>query len=242
MITSHARIDIKAVLLHRQSLRFLSGGSNAANHMPSTPIMTDPYLDCSSVETGRLENIVRSSPILSTVLQRWSSISLPDCWLSGSVIAQTAWNYTLNLPCHHGLADIDLVYFDADDLSAETEMYQSARVRDLLSDVPIWIDAKNEARVHLWYESKFGCPIAPYTSAAHAIATFPTTAGAVGIRPAASGLSIFAPFGLSDLLGLIVRPNKTQITQAIYERKTARWRPLWPQLLITDWSETDSGK
>ena len=208
---------------------------------PHTPIITDPYLDCQS-ERARLENIVRSSPILSTALERWSSISLPDCWLSGTVIAQTAWNYILNLPYHHGLADIDLVYFDANDLSAEAERRQSARVRDILSDVPIWIDAKNEARVHLWYESKFGYPIAPYTSVTRAIATFPTTAGAVGIRPTEAGLSIFAPFGLSDLLGLIVRPNKTQITQAIYERKTARWRPLWPQLLITDWSETESGK
>jgi uncharacterized protein len=208
----------------------------------STPMMSVPYLDDQSEERGRLETIVKWSPILSIVLERWSSISLPDCWLSGSVIAQTAWNYALNLPCHHGLADIDLVYFDADDLSAEAEMRQAARVRDLLSDVPIWIDVKNEARVHLWYESKFGYPIAPYTSAQHAIATFPTSAGAVGIRPTASGLSIFAPFGLSDLLGLVVRPNKIQIAQAIYELKTARWRALWPQLLINKWSENDGGE
>src|SRR5215813_6025654 len=91
--------------------------------------MTDPCLDCQSEEGGRLETIVRSSPILSTVLERWSSIALPDCWLSGSVIAQTAWNYALNLPCHHGLADIDLVYFDANDLSAEAETRHAARVR-----------------------------------------------------------------------------------------------------------------
>ena len=210
--------------------------------MPNNPIVTYPYLHDQSDEKGRLETIVKWSPILSTVLGRWSSISLPDCWLSGSVIAQTVWNYTLNLPCHHGLADIDLVYFDADDLSAEAEMRHATRVRDLLSDVPIWIDVKNEARVHLWYESKFGYPIAPYASAKHAITTFPTSAGAVGIRPAASGLSIFAPFGLSDLLGLVVRPNKIQVAQAIYELKTARWRTLWPQLLINKWSENDGGE
>src|SRR5262249_36688039 len=131
---------------------------------------------------------------------------------------------------------------DAGDLCDEAEMRQAARVRYLLSVVAIWIDVKNEARVHLWYESKFGYPIAPYTSAAHAITTFPTTAGAIGIRPDASGLSILAPFGLSDLLGLIVRPNKTQIAQAIYEQKTARWRTLWPQLWIADWWEADGGK
>jgi hypothetical protein len=198
--------------------------------------------DCDHVQRNRLENIGRSSPILSAALARWSSISLPDCWLSGSAIAQTVWNDILGLPSGYGLADIDLVYFDANDLSAEAEMRQATRVRDILADLPIWIDVKNEARVHLWYESKFGYTIVPYSSAAHAITTFPTTAGAVGIRPTPSGLSIFAPFGLSDLLGLVVRPNKTQITRATYETKTARWRTLWPQLAIIDWSEADAGR
>jgi uncharacterized protein len=152
----------------------------------------------------------------------------------------TAWNQILGFPCHYGLADIDLVYFDAGDLSAEAELGQATRVRNLLADIPISVDAKNQARVHLWYEAKFGHPIAPFASTVRAIASFPTTAGAVGIRPTSSGLLIFAPFGLVDLLGLVVRPNKTQITRAIYEIKTARWRNLWPQLRITDWQEADT--
>src|SRR6201998_1885163 len=34
---------------------------------------------------------------------------------------------------------------------------------------------------------------------------------------ALSGLSIAAPYGLSDLFGVVVRPNKVQITRAVYE-------------------------
>ena len=64
---------------------------------------------------------------------------------------------------------------------------------------------------------------------------FPTTATAIGIQPGASGLSIAAPYGLSDLFGLIVRPNKVQITRAIYEAKVARWRSFWPGLTVIDW-------
>jgi len=207
--------------------------------LPNITLGTCVLPNCDSEEGSRLETIVRSSAILSPVLDRWPSISLPDCWLSGSVIAQTAWNEILGFPCHYGLADIDLVYFEADDLSAGAEMCQAVRVCSLLADLPIWTDVKNQARVHLWYNSKFGCAVAPYASTLHAIATFPTTAGAVGIRPTPSGLSIFASFGLSDLLGLVVRPNKTQITRAIYETKTARWRNLWPQLRIADWLEGD---
>ncbi|PWB82526.1 MAG: hypothetical protein C3F11_11445 [Methylocystaceae bacterium] len=37
------------------------------------------------------------------------------------------------------------------------------------------------------------------------------------------------------LLGSIVRPNKKQITQQIYETKLTRWRALWPKLVVVDW-------
>jgi len=184
-----------------------------------------------------LRAVIGGSPILITILNRWSSIDLPDCWLSGSAIAKTAWSAAFGLSPEYGLADIDLVYFDAADLSEEGEARKAERIRSLFPDVPLWIDAKNEARVHLWYERKFGYPIAPYQSSEQAIATFPTTAGAVAIRPERAGLSIFAPFGLSDLLNCTVRPNKVQIIRAIYEAKIERWRSRWPNLNIVDWDD-----
>lgn len=185
----------------------------------------------------RLETIVASSPILAPILERWSSVAPPDCWLSGGSIAQTVWNHASGLPPHYGLADVDLVYFDPSDLSEAGEARREKAVRDRFADLPVRIDVKNEARVHLWYEAKFGYAIAPYASARQAIATFPTTAAAIGVRPAPSGLSIVAPFGLSDLFALIVRPNKAQITRAIYEAKAERWRGLWPRLTIVPWSD-----
>jgi len=182
-----------------------------------------------------LRTIITASPILSTILDHWNGIDLPDCWLSGSAIAQTAWNAAFGLPPEYGIADIDLVYFDADDLSEQGEARHAARICALFPDIPLRIDAKNEARVHLWYAAQFGYPITPYRSSEHAISTFPTTAGAVAIRPGVVGLSVFAPFGLDDLLNCTVRPNKAQITQAIYEAKVARWRKCWPSLTILDW-------
>lgn len=186
---------------------------------------------------ARVSTLVADSPIFTTILGRWAEIALPDCWLSGSAIAQTAWNAKFGLPTEYGLADIDLVYFDATDLSDIGEARQAARIRGLFADIPLWIDAKNEARVHLWYEAKFGYPIEPYRSSEHAISTFPTTAGSVAIRPDVTGLSIFAPFGLDDLLSCTVRPNKAQITQDIYEAKVSRWRSCWPALTIIEWNE-----
>ncbi len=109
------------------------------------------------------------------------------------------------------------------------------RLRTLFADLGLWVDVKNEARVHLWYAEKFGTAQAPYVSAEDAITTFPTTATAIGVQPRADGLHVFAPYGLSDLLGLIVRPNKKQITRSIYEAKVEKWLARWPGLRVVDW-------
>lgn len=192
-------------------------------------------------DEDRVRAIVLDSPVLRPLLSRWAEIDLPDGWLSGSVIAQTAWNAIYALPADHGLADIDLVYFDDADLSEASEKTHADRVRALFPKTALRIDVKNEARVHLWYQAKFGYPIEPYRSVRHAISTFPTTAGAVAIRPGPVGLDIFAPFGLTDLLGCAVRANKRQITREIYEAKVGRWRACWPALTILPWDDDSQG-
>jgi hypothetical protein len=106
----------------------------------------------------------------------------------------------------------------------EAEAGHERRFGDLFRDLPLKLDVKNEARVHLWYKERFGYTIKPYSSSADAIATFPTTATSVGIRRLLGNFECCAPFGLDDLFGLIVRPNKRQVTGSIYEMKTDRWR------------------
>lgn len=91
--------------------------------------------------------------------------------------------------------------------------------------------------MHLWYEAKFGYAIKPYTSTAEAITAFPTTAAAVGLRPGRNNFELSAPFGLSDLLNAIVRPNKKQITREIYDKKVNRWVSVWPELKIVVWDQ-----
>jgi hypothetical protein len=184
-----------------------------------------------------LRSLLARSRIVATIVDRWPQIDLPDCWLVAGCLAQTVWNDAFGLPATHGISDIDLVYFDGQDLSAETEAGHAVRLRTVFADLGLWIDVKNEARVHLWYAEKFGNALAPYVSTEDAIATFPTTATAGGVQPRAGGLHVFAPYGLSDLLGLIVRPNKKQITQAIYDAKVKKWQAKWPGLRVVPWDD-----
>lgn len=176
-----------------------------------------------------------SSPLLHPVLDRWESIALPNCWLVAGAVAQTVWNLKLGNPLEHGIRDVDLVYFDQDALDRESELREETRIQSQFGDVAASFDVKNEARVHLWYEERFGYPLEPYRSFEDAIATFPTTATAIGIRPNHGRIEIAAPFGLSDLLDLRVRANKRQVRREVYEAKIGRWRGAWPQLEIIDW-------
>lgn len=185
--------------------------------------------------SGELASIIASSPLLAEIIGRWPEIGLPDGWLVAGALAQTVWNQRFVLPVTYGIDDVDLAYFDANDISEEAEADHAARIAALFRHLPVRLDVKNEARVHLWYERKFGYPIEPYRSIEAAIATFPTTASAVGVRPAGNGFDVIAPFGLADMQGGIVRPNKAQIARERYAAKVERWLACWPGLTVVDW-------
>ncbi len=188
----------------------------------------------------RLVDAMAASEAVSEVLGSWDDIALPDCWLVAGAVVQSYWNAVHELPPLHGINDIDLVYFDPSDLSESSESREAHRISELFDHLNISFDVKNEARVHLWYERKFGYPIEPYTSSESAIDTFPTTVGSIGIRPAGKGIEAYAAFGFEDLLNMVVRPNKRQVTRNIYTAKTARWADLWPLLTIVDWDDETS--
>jgi uncharacterized protein len=182
-----------------------------------------------------LEAILATNPVVATVLERTPALDLPDWYLGAGAVANTVWNHIHGFDPEHGIDDYDLVYFDASDLSDDAEHDVRGRIDMLFADIDGPFHVTNEARVHLWYEEKFGTPIAPYASTADAITTWPTTATSIGVRRTVAGFEVCAPFGLDDLFALVVRPNPKQITEVVYHAKVARWRPLWPQLTIEPW-------
>ena len=187
---------------------------------------------------NELQVALRQNQCLADILEKFDEIALPDAWLVVGCIAQTIWNLTCGQPAELGIKDVDLIYFDDQDLSRGAEAGHERRLRVLFGHLAIKLDVKNEARVHLWYQQRFGYAIECYRSSADAIATFPTTATAVGVHRIHGEFECCAPFGLADLFGLVVRPNKRQITRSIYEAKVERWRSIWPGLSILPWEET----
>jgi uncharacterized protein len=189
-------------------------------------------------EAIHLKEAVLQNQSVRAVWGIWKRLQLPDCWLVAGCLAQTVWNRRFGLPMDHGISDFDLVYFDPGNTSETSEQTHAERIRQMLPKLPVWIDVKNEARVHLWYEKKFGYPIMPYRSVMDAIDTFPTTATTVGMRPTYDGTQVYATFGFDDLFNGVVRANKRQVTREIYEGKISKWRARWPHLIVVPWEES----
>lgn len=191
-----------------------------------------------AAQIASLQNLLSQNKIINEVLKRASALVLPNWYLGAGCLAQTVWNVLHGFDPCFGIKDYDLVYYDSSDISSNSEENHAKKANVLFADLNVALDVKNEARVHLWYAEHFGYGIPPYQSVEHAITTWPTTATSVAISTGTDGmLKVCAPFGLNDLLGMIVRPNKTQITRAIYEEKVARWIKLWPQLRIISWEQ-----
>lgn len=108
-------------------------------------------------------------------------------------------------------------------------------LRSALPDVP-W-EASNQAAVHVWYEQRFGVPVAPLTSSADAVATWPETATAVAVRlHAGGGLQVAAPCGLDDLFRGVCRRNPRRVTVEEYRLRVQRKRVAqrWPKVHVVD--------
>lgn len=184
-----------------------------------------------------LEGILRESSVLFDAIRALAGLPLPGLYLAAGCVAQTAWNALYGLDPMHGIDDLDIIYYDASDLSEAAEAQAETLVRASLDGLhlPCRLDVKNEARVHLWYTAKFGYPITPYVDTEDAIDSFPTTATAVGLRLTPSGLHIYAPYGLKDMLSGTVRANQRQITKDIFDCKVQKWLSKWPNLKIKPW-------
>ncbi len=171
---------------------------------------------------------------------------MPNWYLGAGCIAQTVWNSLHGFEPTRNIQDYDLAYFDSTDLSEETEEKTFRKAQSVLGDLGVTIDVKNEAKVHLWYKKHFGNAIRPYRSIEDAISSWPTTATSIGVRYEENGnLLVYAPFGLDDLLSMIVRPNMKQAeyflaedestSREVYNQKAQKWVKAWPKLVVVPW-------
>jgi uncharacterized protein len=207
-----------------------------------------------------LVGLVLGTEWLRNLLGLVALLELPDCWIGAGAVRDLVWDTRFGNGFDPArIEDVDVVFFDPDDLSA---IYEEEIERKLSREEPsVKWDVKNQARVHVWFESKFGRPLEPLTSTAAGVATWPETATAVAVRLSpdpglditgldvaghdvefeVAGLQILAPFGLDDLLNGIWRRNlgtspETRVSDDEFRARTERKQPQvrWPHVVVLE--------
>jgi hypothetical protein len=175
---------------------------------------------------------VLTNPVNATILARLPQLEVDDAWLVSGALFQTVWNSITGRAPTYGIRDYDVFYFDAD-VSWEAEDAIITRAERVFADVAAAIEIRNQARVHLWYEEKFGTPYPPLTRATDGIDRFLMHCAQVGMRARGRDLDVYAPHGFDDVARMIVRPNRAENFQPDrYREKAERWKSLWPEITI----------
>ena len=174
------------------------------------------------------------NPVNVAIIGELSRLALPDAWLVSGCLVQTAWNMLTGRAVDHGIADYDVFYFDPDtSWEAEDAVIRELHVR--LAHLSAKIEARNQARVHLWYPDKHGLPYPPLTCSTDGIDGFLTQNTQIGIRRTGDGYDVYAPHGFDDVTNLVARPNPgPNFSAANYAVKTARWKSLWPEITVIE--------
>jgi hypothetical protein len=177
--------------------------------------------------------IIKNQDWLMHALKEAHDLGLPDWYIAAGAIRNTIWNYLHDYPTISNQNDIDVIYFDKDDMSEKKEKISEEKLRKRVPELR-W-EVVNQARAHLFDRGQFKRRPAvnsPYES----ISYWSETPTCVGVRlNNKDNLKICAPHGLNDLMTLVVRPVPPPYRELpLYKKRIneKNWKKIWPKLKI----------
>jgi uncharacterized protein len=175
--------------------------------------------------------VIAASPYHRAALEAARTLELPDWWIGAGFVRNAVWDHLHGLAESTALSDIDVIWFDRAHADPAFDEALTTRLAAIRPQFP-W-SIKNQARMH----TRNGDP--PYRSSADAMCHWPETATAVAIALRPDGaLKLFAPFGITDLLAMIVRPTphfrRHRMSAFCARQRDKNWQATWPQLTYAE--------
>lgn len=115
-----------------------------------------------------------------------------------------------------------------DDLSWEAENRVIAQAHQAFSHLGVNVEIRNQARVHLWYERKFGGTYSPLKKVTDGIDRYLIRSTCLGID-ACTG-KLYSTHGLNDLLNNWLKMNELNPRPDLFRAKAASYQARWPWL------------
>jgi len=169
--------------------------------------------------------LIRTDEWMMNILRTAEKLDLKDWAIGAGFIRNKVWDHL------HGYNketvdtnDIDLVYFDPNGNDEEADEELSRKLKE---ETGINYEVVNEFYAHKWNK------LPPYKSTEDAISQFPETVTAIGVRLKNGELSLVKPYGVEDIVNMIIRPTPMFFDkiQKIKDRvKTKQWIEKYPKL------------
>lgn len=175
--------------------------------------------------------LIENDVWMMEILKAAKTLNLPDWWVCAGFVRSKIWDTLHGFKERTPLGDIDVVYYDPENLNEDIEKQFEQLLHEQIPGLP-W-SVKNEARMHLVSDFE------PYTSAVDAISKFPETVTALGVKlDEKDELVLTAPCGIEDVLNMEVKPTKeftlTKVRKAKYMERIEKknWPSIWKKVII----------
>lgn len=183
-------------------------------------------------------SILKENKDLITILDYICELNLPNFYIAAGSIFQTIWNYYDQKPLNFGIKDIDIIYYDPNNLSKESEKKLENKIIEHFKvlNLNYEFDIHNEARMHLWKKENENKDIDQYKNSEDAIDQWIATVHSIGITKENDNIKVYAPYGLSDIFSKTIRPIKHKAnSKELYDKKAESWQKRFDNLNIIEW-------
>lgn len=177
----------------------------------------------------QIVSILWTDPVRWRLLGIVKALGLPDCWIGTGFIRNAVWDHLHGRMPSGPAGDVDVIWYGPCCRDPSEDRKYEATLRTL--EPAIAWSVKSQARMH----ERNGDD--PYVSATEAMRFWPETATAIAVRRVDhDAYEVAAPFGLDDLMGLLLKPTPHFASKkrgAYQERVRSKgWMNFW--LLLTE--------
>ncbi len=173
-------------------------------------------------------NLIERDEWMMKVILIASALNLPDWIIGAGFVRNKIWDHLSgNERQTVDTRDVDLVYFDPNGNDEKADEKLSEKLKE---ETGIPWEVVNQYYAHKWNN------LPPYTSTEDATA--------IGITLGRDNkLKLFAPYGIGDLVGFVVRPNPNfrdgfeRVKERIIQKK---WQEKWSKITLARSSDREA--
>ena len=182
--------------------------------------------------------IIKKNSELMEILDYIEELKLPNFYIAAGMVFQTIWKKYKKKDLNYKVKDVDIVYYDEDNLDKEKEEKLERQIEGYFNSKGInyKFDVHNEARMHLWKKENENKNIDQYKNSEDAIYQWIATVHAIGITKEKGKIKVYAPYGLTDIFTRTIRPIKHKYnSKELYDKKVESWKKRFDNLTIIEW-------